>query len=59
MYDYATATKQNQILTQIEQTNENIENMTLTIKEQGLMICVLITIIIIEKIVKICTGGRW
>lgn len=59
MYDYATSNKQTQIINQIEQTNENLNEINLTIKETGILIGALITIMIIEKIVKVCTGGRW
>lgn len=59
MYDYATITKQNQIIGQIQTTNENIQELTTTIKEQGIMIGLLIAIIIIEKLVKVLVGGRW
>lgn len=59
MYDYATQAKQTQILTQIGEVNNNIEELTITIKEQAIMIGLLMSIIIIEKLVKVLTGGKW
>lgn len=58
MYDYATVTKQNQIIGILNETNANIETLNTTIKQTGLTVAVLIAIILIKSFVNVMTGRR-
>lgn len=58
MYDYATVTKQNQIIGILNETNTNIETLNTTIKQTGLTVAVLIAIILIKSFVNVMTGRR-
>lgn len=58
MYDYATVTKQNQIIEVIEDNTQAINTLNGTIIQTGIIIASLISIILIKSFVKICVGGR-
>lgn len=58
MYDYATQNMQRQILTEIQNTNTKIDNLTTGINNSSILIASLITIIIIKELVKKCLGGK-
>lgn len=59
MYDYATVTKQNQTIQVIEDNTEAVEKLNTTVTQTGMILASLIAIILIEKFVKVCTGGKW
>lgn len=61
MYDYATITKQNQIITEIQNTNEKIDtlnnNTELLISAIGVL-QILCCILVISSLIMRCLGGR-
>lgn len=62
MYDYATVTKQNQIIAQIQETNTNIvteiETTNQIIREQTAIMGILIAVILIQSLITTCFGGK-
>lgn len=63
MYDYATITKQNEIITEIQNTNENIETLTdeinktnQKIEASGTLIALLLCIWLLKSFIEIITG---
>ena len=62
MYDYATITKQNQIIQEIQITNTNIvteiEETNRVIREQTAIMGILIAVILIQSLVTTCFGGK-
>lgn len=61
-YDYATITKQNQIIQEIQTTNNNIiteiEQTNQIIREQTAIMGILIAVILLQSLITTCFGGR-
>lgn len=58
MYDYATVTKQNQIITLQETTNQKLDTINENIAFQTTITAILIIIILIRSITETCLGRR-
>lgn len=59
MYDYATVTKQNQTIQVIQENTEAIEKLNTTVTQTGIILASFMAIMLLERFVKVCTGGKW
>ena len=59
MYDYATSSKQTQIIEQAEEINDNLYTLNETIKNIGTTIILIMLIIAFKDFVVKILGGRY